>query len=67
MGGAGFAQAGRAHLLADLDEHLDVEPQASTLPQNQIEGRQVDGVLALVVRCTAAVPPLSFDGERPGL
>ena len=57
--------ARRAGLLAGLEQDLDVEAQPSARFEHALERREVDRVLALVVRGAAAVPAVAFARERP--
>ena len=67
---ADLAQAGRADLLAGLDQHLGVEAEPAALGDHDPERGEVDRVLALVVGDAAAVDAgrrarVSSQGERP--
>ena len=65
--GAEFAQAGRAVLLAGLDQQDGVEAQRAALLEDGGQGRDVDAVLALVVGRAAAVPAVALLGQDPGV
>ncbi len=66
MLGADLAQAGRAGLLAHLDQPFEIEAEAAAHCEHGGERRDVDGVLALVVGGAAAVvAAVGFD-ELPG-
>ena len=57
---AHLAQAGRADLLAGLDQHLEVEAEPAARRDRRVDRGEVDRVLALVVRGAPAVEPLAF-------
>jgi hypothetical protein len=59
-------QPRRAHLLAHLDEEAQVEAEPPARPQDGGEGREVDGMLALVVGHAPPVPTPVPLGHAPG-
>ena len=59
------AQARRSGFLAGLDQPLHVEAQPAARGQHPAQRREVDAVLALVVRGAAAVPAVALHGQRP--
>src|SRR5260370_16630016 len=61
-------QPRRAGLFAHLEDNLDVEAKdAAARFQNLRERSDVDGVLALVVGGTPAIPAVAFDHDLPRL
>src|SRR5262249_61678876 len=64
--GADLAQAGRADLLAHLEQPFGVEAEPAALLEHRGERRDVDRVLALVVGGAAAVVAAVSLDELPG-
>src|SRR5581483_4907956 len=62
---AELLQAGRAHLLAGLDQHLQVEAELAARAQHRFERGKIDRVLALVVGRATTVDAIAFLPQRP--
>ena len=63
--GAESGQAGRAGLLAGLEQPGGVETEPAARGQHLCQRGEVDAVLALVVGRAAPVQPLAVGGKRP--
>ena len=59
------AQPRRSGFLAGLQQQLHVEAQPAARGQDLAQRRDVDAVLALVVRGAAPVPAIAVHGQRP--
>ena len=65
--GTDFPQSGGTHLLAGLDQHLEIEAQLAACLDRRRGGGKIDGVLALVVGGATAVETLAVARQLPGI